>query len=64
MKIKNYNKKKLISLKFKKILYFKKYNCMSKIFLKWILSFILMLQFTNKLMNKFNYFITTYFILC
>ena len=64
MKIKNYNKKNSFLLNLKNILYFKKYNCMSKIFLKYILSFILILQFTNKLMTKFNYFITTHFILC
>ena len=48
---KNHKKIVHLSLKFKKNYFFKKYNFMSKIFLKIYFSFILMLQFITKLMN-------------
>ena len=49
---KNHKKIVHLSLKFKKKNnFFRKYNFISKIFLKIYFSFILMLQFITKLMN-------------
>ena len=62
MKIKIHKKMTNISLKFKKYYFLGNIIVWGKYFLKYILSFILMLQLTTKLINIFSYFITTHSI--
>ena len=51
-----------LSLKFKKYYFLRNIIVWGRYFLKYILSFILMLQFTTKLMNMFSYSIITHSI--
>ena len=63
MKIKNHMKINSSLSLILKIIFYRKYNFMIKIFHKIdIFTFIVMLQLTTKLMNMLNYSITTYFI--
>ena len=58
MKIKIHKKMTNLSLKFKKYYFLGNIIVWGRYFLKYILSFILMLQLTTKLMNSNSYSIT------
>ena len=66
LKIKNHKKVTHLSLKFnkylKKNIFFKKYNCMSKIFHKINLQFYYNVTTHNEIYDRFSYSIITHFI--